>query len=146
MTNDLNQLDLRLSGRYPGQLISDRELVDFSIEKGDLATSQGLGNLAQAIVNRLCTRKGELAALGHPDYGSRLYQLVGELNNTRTRALAELYIRECLVAEPRVEEIIKILFDSPSWDYYNRNTLNVTLIVKPVAEETPLTLSLSLNL
>lgn len=145
MVDNLNQLDLLLTRRYTKQLISDREFVDLSVDKGDLATSQGLPNLSQAIVNRLCTRKGELATLGHPNYGSRLYQLLGELNNTRTRALAELYIRECLAAEPRVEEILEIIFAPPSRDY-NRNTLNVTLTVKPIAEETTLTLHLSLNL
>ncbi|MGV2388060.1 MAG UNVERIFIED_CONTAM: hypothetical protein LVR29_06225 [Microcystis novacekii LVE1205-3] len=38
---------------------------------GDLGAIEGQTNLRQAILNRLLTRKGELAKLGHPDYGSR---------------------------------------------------------------------------
>ena len=36
----------------------------------DLVARDGLENLAQAVILRLLTPRGELAALGHPDYGS----------------------------------------------------------------------------
>ncbi|HAG85005.1 MAG TPA: lysozyme [Cyanobacteria bacterium UBA12227] len=145
MVDNLNQLDLHLTRRDTGQLIPDRDVVDLCANQGDLATVQGSANLYQAILNRLCTRKGELASLGHPHYGSRLYLLVGELNNTRTRSLAELYIRESLEVEPRIEDIVAVSFEPPTRGY-DRHTLKVTLKVKPVAEETLLTLQLSLNL
>ena len=38
----------------------------------DLSVSSDLDNLRQAIEIRLLTPKGELAPLGHADYGSRL--------------------------------------------------------------------------
>ena len=83
-------------------MTSDRDPVDLlSAAGGDVQTVTGRENLAQAIVNRLLTRRGELTGLGHPDYGSRLHLLVGELNNARTRGLAELYIRDSLAQEPR---------------------------------------------
>lgn len=145
MVNDSNQLDLLLTRRYTGGLISDRESVDIQNIQRDLGTVVGVDNLTQAIVNRLHTRQGELANLGHPDYGSRLYQLVGELNNNRTRALAELYIRECLAQESRIQEVVEVIFQAPERGM-NRNVLKVTLSVKPVDKETLLTFGLSLNL
>lgn len=75
---------------------------------GDLMTLSGRYNLVQAILHRLLTRKGELAELGHPDYGSRLHELVGEPNNERTRELVRLYAKECISQEPRVREIVRI--------------------------------------
>jgi phage baseplate assembly protein W len=144
VVDNLNQLDLFLTERHTGWLTANRDLVDLRVDRGDVATVQGVANLAQAILNRLYTRQGELTSLGHPDYGSRLYQLVGEANNTRTQALAELYIRECLAQEPRIQEITEIVFASVS-SHFDRNTLKVSVIVKLVGEETPLNLSLSLT-
>lgn len=145
MVNESNQLDLLLTRHYTGRLISDRESVDIQNIQRDLGTVVGVDNLTQSIVNRLHTRQGELANLGHPDYGSRLYQLVGELNNNRTRALAELYIRECLAQESRIQEVVEVIFQAPERGM-NRNVLKVTLSVKPVDKETLLTFGLSLNL
>lgn len=144
MTDNLNQKDLFLSQRYADRLTSDREVVDLRVILGDLATTQGQANLAQAIVNRLLTRKGELAKLGHPDYGSRLHTLIGELNNTRTCSLADLYIRECLKQEPRIQEITQLTFlPCRSGD---RSVLQVTIAVKPAGQADNLTVNLSLNL
>lgn len=147
MTNNWNQLDLLLNRRHTGQLISDREFVDIKIKstQRDLAKVTGVKNLSQAILNRLHTRQGELENLGHPDYGSRLYQLAGELNNNRTRALAELYIRECLAQESRIEEVVEVIFAPPERGM-NRETLKVIIAVKPVDIESLLTFGLSLNL
>lgn len=144
MVDKLNQLDLFLTKRHTGWLTANRDLVDLRVDRSDVATVQGVANLAQAILNRLYTRQGELTSLGHPNYGSRLYQLVGEANNTRTQSLAELYIRECLAQEPRIQEITEIVF-APVSSHFDRNTLKVSVIVKLVGEETPLNLSLSLS-
>lgn len=145
MVNYWHQLDLFLTRRHTRRSISDREVVDLQDLQRDLKTVAGVDNLSQAILNRLHTRQGELANLGHPDYGSRLYQLVGELNNDRTRNLAELYIRECLAQEPRIEEIREIIFEPPERGI-KRNLLKITLTVKPVERENLLTFGLSLNL
>lgn len=146
MAENLNQFDLLLKRRSMGRLTSNRETVDLQGISGDMGTATGRANLAQAILNRLYTRRGELAQLGHPDYGSRLHQLIGELNNTRTRNLAELYIRECLAQELRIAEITQIVFEPPSRRFDKINSLVATIAVKPVGEQTDLTLTISLNL
>lgn len=146
MADDLHQIDLYLTRRQFNTLNSDREQVDLrATTSRDLATTTGKQNLTQAIINRLLTRRGELTQLGHPDYGSRLYQLIGELNNSRTRALAEVYIRECLAQEARVAEIRQIAFAPPDRGA-RREVLEITIAVKPVGVEQDLAVSLSLNL
>jgi phage baseplate assembly protein W len=81
--------------------------MDLQVTKsGDLMISHGRQNLGQAILHRLLTRKGELTDTGHPDYGSRLHELIGEPNNSRTRDLVRLYAKECIAQDPRVHEIV----------------------------------------
>ncbi|MEH2168012.1 MAG: GPW/gp25 family protein [Nostoc sp.] len=145
MTNDFNQIDILLTRCKSGQFLSDRELVDLQPTNRDLATVKGLDNLAQAIINRLMTRQGELVALGHPNYGSRLHKLVGEQNNQRSQALAELYIRECLAQESRIAEVLEIIFANPK-TVFERNTLKITINLKPVGTDTSSPLSIALNL
>lgn len=149
MANELELFDLKLT--TPGsqtaiayrQESADWQTVDLADENRDLSTVTQIENLIQAILNRLYTRKGELAGLGHPDYGSRLYLLVGELNNLKTQALANLYIRECLQQEPRIEEIVEIIFAPPT-RLKEPNTLKATLILKVQDLDTPIRLNLSL--
>jgi hypothetical protein len=74
----------------------------------DLQTVTGVQNLQQALLLRFITHAGELSILGHPDYGSLLYTLIGELNNDTNRNLAKLYTIEALQAEPRVKEIVSV--------------------------------------
>lgn len=124
--------DLKLTRRVFNVQTSDREFVDMTESRsGDLQTVSGRDNLAQAIINRLLTRKGELARFGHARYGSRLYLLVGELNNLRTRARAELYIRECLQQESRIEEIVEVSFNAPPRTL-GRSELQAFVILKPI--------------
>ncbi|TRV04958.1 MAG: DUF2634 domain-containing protein [Microcystis wesenbergii Mw_MB_S_20031200_S109] len=129
----LNTFDLQLT---PGELGQQQ----------DLNRVDGRNNLSQAIVNRFYTRRGELTKLGHPSYGSRLYLLMGEPNNIRTRKLAELYIRECLAQESRIAEIKEIRFEPPSRDLDKRNVLLTTIILQPVGEPTDLNIQLAINL
>ncbi|MDV7400513.1 hypothetical protein RZS08_54360, partial [Arthrospira platensis SPKY1] len=67
----------------------------------DFVAREGLENLAQAVILRLLTPRGELAALGHPDYGSRVHELIGRENDGPRRNLLRLFILEALKAEPR---------------------------------------------
>ncbi|MFK8184559.1 MAG: GPW/gp25 family protein [Phormidesmis sp.] len=140
--------DLSLTRRQTNQVTTDRNTVDLQNRQRDLAVVNGRENLTQALINRLHTRKGELTALGHPDYGSRLYQLIGELNNQRTRTRTELYVRESLAQESRISEIIDIQFQptaqSPTIEA--RTTLVMTITVQPIDDEALLTLDFSLNL
>lgn len=54
---------------------------------GDLELARGDENIAQALTMRLRVRRGELAPLGWPAYGSRLHELVSEPNVNRTLGL-----------------------------------------------------------
>ncbi len=74
----------------------------------DLATLSGVDTLKQALVLRLLTPRGALADLGHPEYGSRLYTLIGELNNESNRNRAKLYVLEALGQEPRLARVLSI--------------------------------------
>jgi phage gp46-like protein len=138
--------DIQLTGRRFDQQASDRSYVDLQTAgRGDLATVDGRENLVQAILNRLLTRQGELTALGHPKYGSRLYTLIGEPNNLRVRGLADAYIREALAQEKRVSKVNFISFDAPSRDY-NRSTLRATLSVQPAGGGDAFTIFIPINL
>jgi phage baseplate assembly protein W len=69
----------------------------------DLATTAGRPNLGQAIAMRLLTPRGELAELGHPEYGSRLHELIGVPNTETRRSLTKLFVLESLAQELRIE-------------------------------------------
>jgi phage baseplate assembly protein W len=97
----------------------------------DVEVTSGRSNLAQAIVLRLLTPRGELAALGHPDYGSRLHELIGRPNTETTRGLVRLYILESLQMEPRIARI-GALSVSPS--SVSHDQVVVMLRVVPVGD------------
>ena len=77
-------------------------------KKGDFEIVSDQDNLAQAIIVRLATDEGELHDIGHADYGSRLFEVVGEINDKATRRRIQALVRECLVQERRIKEIINI--------------------------------------
>lgn len=145
MVDEWEQWDLMAINRQPGYWVGDRTGIDLETYHQDLATVSGQANLAQALLNRLHTRRGELAALGHPEYGSRLYQLPGELNNSRMRLLAELYIRECLAQEPRITTVVEVRFDPLSRDR-ERSALRAVITVHPHGDRPPLSFNWSLDL
>ena len=84
--------------------------------KNDLTTVRYDNNLVQSVVNRLRTQIGELPE--HPDYGSRLNELIGTNANELTLSTAKMYVRAALLQEPRIEEILEI---RPS---FRENTAN----------------------
>ena len=138
--------DIKLTQRAFDQLTSNRDYVSLlSSTGGDLDTTTGRANLVQAIINRLLTRRGELASLGHPGYGSRLHELVGELNNLRLRALAELYIRDCLAQERRIEKVRFVSFEPPERGI-DRNILKVTIGISAVGEVQGLSIVIPINI
>jgi hypothetical protein len=145
MVDEWDQWDLMVTNRQPGYITGDRTGIDLETYHQDLATVSGQANLAQALLNRLHTRRGELAALGHPEYGSRLYQLLGGLNNPRMRLLAELYIRECLAQEPRISTVVEVRFDPLSRDR-ERHALRAVITVHPQGDRSPLSFNWSLYL
>ncbi len=104
-------------------------------KKGDLQTVSGRENLGQAILHRMMTRQGELADIGHPDYGSRLHELIGEPNNESTRDLVRLYIKECISQEPRVQDIVSLLVNVHK---DNPHVVLVDLTVLPIKSNVPM--------
>jgi phage baseplate assembly protein W len=74
----------------------------------DYDVVSGRDNLAQAIVMRLLTPRGELTELGHPEYGSRLHELLGTPNSETRRGLAKLFVLEALAQEPRIAKVVEV--------------------------------------
>lgn len=115
MANDFTRFgsDLRLLGNLEEQNSRARGSDLFTRirpETGqtDLATLEQVENLQQALLLRFLTQPGELAQLGHPDYGCRLYELIGEPNTETNRNRAKLYTLLALQAEPRVKEVLSV--------------------------------------
>jgi phage gp46-like protein len=103
----------------------------------DLETVGGVENLQQALLLRFITHVGELAVLGHADYGSRLFELIGELNNDTNRSIAKLYTLEALQAEPRVKEVVSV---DVTQDLSDRTRVNISVSVTTIDTETPVNL------
>src|SRR5262245_26521814 len=103
----------------------------------DLATAAGYDNLAQALIVRLLTPRGELAPLGHPEYGSRVHELIGEPNNAAHRALLKLFILEALAAERRIESNVGVTIEPLKGTF---DAVAVTLEVKPVGAASRVTI------
>jgi phage baseplate assembly protein W len=99
----------------------------------DLETVDGRDNLAQAIVMRLLTPRGELAELGHPEYGSRLHELLGTPNSETRRGLAKLFVLEALAQEPRIAKVVEVTV-VPHDERLNerRHLVDVVVRVQPV--------------
>jgi len=102
-----------------------------------LATT-GVDNLLQAIWMRLNTPLGALSELGHPDYGSRLFRLIGELDGPVTRDRARLYVASALRREPRISKILSIHVTGEVEG--TSMHLIVTVAVLPVGHAQPLSL------
>jgi phage baseplate assembly protein W len=99
----------------------------------DLGVTSGVDNLGQAVILRLLTPKGELSALAHPEYGSRLHELVGSQNTATTRNLAKLYILESLQLEPRIQKVAQVVVVPAQGA---RDRINIQLTLLPVGETT----------
>lgn len=107
--------DLKLADYYLG--------ADLYIGKGgDMGVISEEMNIAQAILHRLRTIKGELTELGHPDYGSTILDFIGQPNNSVTRSRLRLAIRDTIRQEQRVKQIVSIDVKQRLPDNTNINT------------------------
>jgi phage baseplate assembly protein W len=89
--------------------------ADLSVnDDGDVSSVVGEINLAQAVLHRLRTIKGELFDTGHLSYGSTLYDFIGEPNNELTREMIKLAVRNALLEESRIKEIVNVKVTSRS--------------------------------
>lgn len=94
----------------------------------DLDVISGRDNLAQAVIMRLLTPIGELAPLGHPNYGSRLHELIGRVNTPTHHNLIKLYILESLKQEPRIAAVTAVEVTPHP---IHRMRVEVTLTLQP---------------
>jgi phage baseplate assembly protein W len=132
------RLGLRRSELRPVYTVdTDRRRVAGKKELlADMGLVSGRENLGQAIIVRSLTPRGELSALAHPDYGSRLHELIGRQNTETTRNLVKLYILESLKMEPRIEKVIELKVEPAKG---TRDRVNVSLTVKPVGKTQTIT-------
>ncbi len=84
------------------------EGADLSVGLQDLETVSGVENLVQALTLRLLVDRGELDGLGHPRYGSRIRDLIGEPLDRANLELLRRYVRQELLRDPRVEEVLQV--------------------------------------
>jgi hypothetical protein len=109
----------------------------------DLSPVAGRENLAQALILRLLTQQGALSGLGHPDYGCRLVELIGRLNNDTTRNLARLFTMQAIAQEQRVSQLLDLSVDTfPG----QPDTIRISFSVLPLNDDQPLALALVINL
>jgi phage baseplate assembly protein W len=111
--------------------------------RSDLATVSDEANLAQAIVSRLSTEKGELKDLGHPNYGCRLNEVIGEINNEIIRRKIKAIVHECLSQETRIKEIVRVNVNPDPHDHHK---MNIEIIVLPQEGTEYLTIMYPFNL
>ena len=84
------------------------EGADLAVGLQDLETVEGLENLVQALTLRLLVDRGELAGHAHPRYGSRIRDLIGEPLDRANLELLRRYVRQELLRDPRVEEVLQV--------------------------------------
>jgi phage gp46-like protein len=110
---------------------------------GDIGLAVGNDNIVQALTMRLRVRLGELELLGWPDYGSRLHELIGELDLARTRLKAQVFARDAIEADPRVQKVESIdVVRIPG----ERQVLRLSALITVISEPNPLDLVFDLAL
>lgn len=115
-----------------------------ALEAVDLATVNGRENVAQALILRLMTPVGSLAALGHAQYGSRVHELIGELKTEALRDLCRAFVLEAVAQEPRVEPKAMALRFDPSAE--TQSSFVFTLEVQPRSGGDPVSLLLEVSI
>lgn len=112
------------------QVITDAELVG------------GVDNAVQAVIHRIMTVQGELADIGHAEYGSRHHTLIGQPNSVRNRNLVKLYILQALALEPRIRKILKAdIVADPQPDL-----VSISLTISFIGSAVPVDLVVPFNL
>jgi phage baseplate assembly protein W len=132
--------DLRLlqdlahqNSRDRGSDLSTRSRTESSGK--DLEPLKGVENLKQALLLRFLTPVGELAPLGHPDYGSRLFDLLGSPNNETNRNRAKMYVLQALKDEPRIKKVLAV---SVMQNRSERTRLDIEVSLTPIDSDTTL--------
>lgn len=103
---DLKALYRVTDGRHEDLDYSRTPITRAGTLEQDLTPVTDVDNAVQAVIHRIKTIRGELSDLGHPEYGSRHHELIGEPNSEHNRNLVKLYILQALALEPRIEKIL----------------------------------------
>jgi phage baseplate assembly protein W len=147
----MRRLGTDLELRYAGTagLFEDADLTavaesDRIPRRSDLGVVRDLAAAEQLLANRLKTQLGELAPLGHPDYGSRHHELIGQPNVARTRNLIKLYVLEALGREPRIDKVLDCTVYAPHEP--PRDQVRIELDVLLIGEDAPLNLVVPFSL
>ena len=128
--------DLRLDERVGGlDLVPD--------PAGDLELAQGNDNIVQALILRLKVRKGELAPLGWPNYGSRLHEMIGQPNNARTHVILMAHARSAIEQDPRVAEVEEVHTQVLAGE---RSVVRIIMEILLINEPHPINLVFPVNL
>jgi phage baseplate assembly protein W len=112
-------------------------------DAGDLDLAEAADNISQALTLRLLVRQGELAPLGWPDYGSRLHELIGQPNVTRTRALLMSFAQAAVEQDPRVDKVLDVRALVLGGE---RDVVRLELDILVITQPDPLNLVLDLSL
>jgi len=110
-------------------------------DAGDLELARGNENIIQALTLRLRVRRGELASLGWPAYGSRLHELIGEPNINRVHVRLMAYARSAIEEDPRVAEVSEISA-TPS----ERDTVRLKMEIRLIDQPNPLNMVFDFDL
>ena len=110
---------------------------------GDLALAAGNDNIIQTLQVRLKVRKGELAPLGWPNYGSRLHELIGEPNTNRTRVILMAHARDAIEQDPRVAEVSEVQARVLPGE---RSVVRLDMEIRLIDQPTPLNLVFDMEL
>ncbi|VAW30256.1 hypothetical protein MNBD_CHLOROFLEXI01-3944 [hydrothermal vent metagenome] len=115
------------------------------IETGrvDLETVKAEDNLKQALLLRFLTQVGELTPLGHPAYGSRLFELIGEPNTPSNRNRAKMYTLQALAREPRVAEVLGV---DVTTNRAEPGRIDIDIDLHPIFSDTVLNLVFSFSI
>ena len=79
-------------------------IKDWSFNDGDLITVTGIGNLSQAIENRLNTYIGEMNDF-YIEYGSQLFDYLGEMNQGNIHQYVKIEIEHSLIQDKRINSV-----------------------------------------
>jgi len=132
MASEVEQLGKDLKLKFD---LSGADLT--TIHEGDFGTISEEDNLAQAIITRLSTDEGELYDIGHADYGSRLHEVIGEVNNAETRDRIKTLVENCLVQETRIKEVANV---NVIKDPHDLHAVDIEITVIPIKGKGSLTI------
>ena len=99
--NDSEDIETKIFG-IDEYLIDGRNTVD---SDGDIATIKGVANLEMQLMHRITTVRGELAGLGHPEYGSLVPTFIGKISSPVWQERIMVECMMAVMADPRIQSV-----------------------------------------